>query len=151
MFNIVLHEPEMPANTGNIGRTWVATGSSLHLIKPLGFQINDKMLKRAGLDYWEHLDVHYYADYDDVALCWLFGKMLNLPRGFPMYTKDLKQMYDEKEIYYLNDNPSSTGISQHIKVMGIKSLSNYPTQENEHNSLADAKWNKELYEFLKQI
>ena len=65
MFNIVLHEPEMPANTGNIGRTCVATGSSLHLIKPLGFQINDKMLKRAGLDYWEHLDVHYYDDYAD--------------------------------------------------------------------------------------
>lgn len=51
MMNIVLHEPEMPANTGNIGRTCVATGSRLHLIGPLGFQINDKMLKRAGLDY----------------------------------------------------------------------------------------------------
>ena len=50
MMNIVLHEPEMPANTGNIGRTCVATGSRLHLIGPLGFQINDKMLKRAGLD-----------------------------------------------------------------------------------------------------
>ena len=55
--NIVLLEPEMPANTGNIGRTCVATGSRLHLIKPLGFEISDKMLKRAGLDYWPHLDV----------------------------------------------------------------------------------------------
>ena len=53
MVNIVLHEPEMPANTGNIGRTCVATGSVLHLIEPLGFKINDKMLKRAGLDYWD--------------------------------------------------------------------------------------------------
>ena len=51
MVNIVLHEPEMPANTGNIGRTCVATGSVLHLIEPLGFKINDKMLKRAGLDF----------------------------------------------------------------------------------------------------
>ena len=50
MLNIVLHEPEMPANTGNIGRTCVATGARLHLIGPLGFKINDKMLKRAGLD-----------------------------------------------------------------------------------------------------
>ena len=65
MVNIVLHEPEMPANTGNIGRTCVATGSVLHLIEPLGFKINDKMLKRAGLDYWDKLDVHVYSDYQD--------------------------------------------------------------------------------------
>ncbi len=64
-FNIVLHEPEMPANTGNIGRTCVATGARLHLIKPLGFEISDKMLKRAGLDYWQHLDVTVYEDMDD--------------------------------------------------------------------------------------
>ena len=62
--NIVLHEPEIPANTGNIGRTCVATGTSLHLIRPLGFRINDKMLKRAGMDYWDKLDVHYYDDFD---------------------------------------------------------------------------------------
>ena len=53
MINIVLHEPEMPANTGNIGRTCVATGARLHLIEPLGFRINDKMIKRAGMDYWD--------------------------------------------------------------------------------------------------
>ena len=57
MLNIVLHEPEMPANTGNIGRTCVAAGARLHLIEPLGFSINDKMVKRAGLDYWDKLDV----------------------------------------------------------------------------------------------
>ena len=57
MLNIVLHEPEMPANTGNIGRTCVATDTVLHLIEPLGFKINDKMLKRAGLDYWDKLDI----------------------------------------------------------------------------------------------
>ena len=63
--NIVLHEPEIPANTGNIGRTCTATGTSLHLIRPLGFHINDKMLKRAGMDYWDKLDVHYYDDFED--------------------------------------------------------------------------------------
>ncbi len=65
MINIVLHEPEMPANTGNIGRTCVATGARLHLIEPLGFRINDKMLKRAGMDYWYKLDVKTYVSYED--------------------------------------------------------------------------------------
>lgn len=65
MLNIVLHEPEMPANTGNIGRTCVATGARLHLIEPLGFRLNEKMVKRAGLDYWDKLDVHVYNDYND--------------------------------------------------------------------------------------
>lgn len=63
--NIVLHQPEIPQNTGNIGRTCVATGSSLHLIRPLGFIINDKTLKRAGMDYWKDLDVHYYDSFED--------------------------------------------------------------------------------------
>ena len=63
--NIVLHEPEIPANTGNIGRTCVATGTRLHLIKPLGFDISDKAVKRAGLDYWPKLDVTVYESYED--------------------------------------------------------------------------------------
>ncbi len=65
MLNIVLHEPEIPQNTGNIGRTCVATGTRLHLIEPLGFSISDKAVKRAGMDYWEHLDVTVYEDYED--------------------------------------------------------------------------------------
>ena len=65
MLNIVLLEPEMPANTGNIGRTCVATNTRLHLIEPLGFRINDKMLKRAGLDYWDKLDVSIYDNFQD--------------------------------------------------------------------------------------
>lgn len=63
--NIVLYEPEMPANTGNIGRTCVATGTKLHLIEPLGFMLNDKMIKRAGMDYWDDLDVTRYDDWND--------------------------------------------------------------------------------------
>lgn len=65
MFNIVLLEPEKPPNTGNIGRTCVATNTRLHLIEPLGFQITDKMLKRAGLDYWDKLDVTVYECLSD--------------------------------------------------------------------------------------
>lgn len=63
--NIVLHEPEIPANTGNIGRTCVATNTRLHLIEPLGFSIHEKAIKRAGLDYWKDLDVTTYLDYED--------------------------------------------------------------------------------------
>ena len=58
--NIVLHEPEIPQNTGNIARTCAATGAALHLIRPLGFAIDDRKLKRAGLDYWHQLDITYY-------------------------------------------------------------------------------------------
>ena len=65
MLNIVLFEPEIPANTGNIGRTCVATNTRLHLIEPLGFRLNEKNLKRAGMDYWEHLDVTRYINYED--------------------------------------------------------------------------------------
>ena len=63
--HIVLHEPEIPQNTGNIARTCAATGASLHLIRPLGFTIDDKRMKRAGLDYWDKLDMHFYDGLDD--------------------------------------------------------------------------------------
>ena len=65
MINIVLLEPEIPANTGNIGRTCVATGSRLHLIEPLGFHLSERNLKRAGMDYWNSLDVRRYSSYAD--------------------------------------------------------------------------------------
>lgn len=65
MMNIVLYEPEIPANTGNIGRTCVATNTRLHLIEPLGFRLNEKNLKRAGMDYWADLDVTTYIDFED--------------------------------------------------------------------------------------
>lgn len=63
--NIVLVEPEIPQNTGNIARTCAATGTSLHLVKPLGFSIDDKHVKRAGLDYWSLLDLHIYENLDE--------------------------------------------------------------------------------------
>ena len=65
MVNIVLLEPEIPANTGNIGRTCVAAGARLHLIEPLGFKIDEKAVKRAGLDYWDQLDVTVYDCFED--------------------------------------------------------------------------------------
>ncbi|MGB3606367.1 tRNA (cytidine(34)-2'-O)-methyltransferase [Psychroserpens sp.] len=70
--NIVLFEPEIPNNTGNIGRLALASGSKLHLVKPFGFELSSSRLKRAGLDYWQHLDVSIYASIDD-----FFNKNLN--------------------------------------------------------------------------
>ncbi|MBR0026191.1 MAG: tRNA (cytidine(34)-2'-O)-methyltransferase [Clostridia bacterium] len=66
MFNIVLVEPEIPANTGNISRTCAVTGTALHLVRPLGFSVDDKHLKRAGLDYWSSLDLTYYDRFEEV-------------------------------------------------------------------------------------
>jgi tRNA (cytidine/uridine-2'-O-)-methyltransferase len=66
MFNVVLVEPEIPPNTGNIGRLCLATGSALHLIKPLGFSIDDRELKRAGLDYWKEVDVRLWSSFADL-------------------------------------------------------------------------------------
>jgi len=66
--NIVLLEPEIPANTGNIGRSCVVTGSILHLIRPLGFRTDDKSVKRAGMDYWPDLDVRYYDNFEDFLI-----------------------------------------------------------------------------------
>lgn len=86
MLNIVLLEPEIPANTGNIARTCAATGSVLHLIKPLGFDISDKAVKRAGLDYWPLVDVRVYESWEDflaktgAAAFWLFST--KAPRSY---------------------------------------------------------------------
>ena len=110
MVNIVLHEPEMPANTGNIGRTCVATGSVLHLIEPLGFKINDKMLKRAGLAYWDKLDVHVYSDYQD---------FLEKNPGAKIYMASTKAPQTYTEVQYEEDayimfGKESAGIPEEI-------------------------------------
>ncbi len=63
--HILLHQPEIPGNTGNIGRTCVATGTPLHLIEPLGFRLDEKSIKRAGMDYWHQLEVHRYMNFEE--------------------------------------------------------------------------------------
>ena len=68
MFNIVLVEPQIPQNTGNIARTCAATGAALHIIKPMGFQVDDVKLKRAGLDYWHMLNIKYYDSFESFLL-----------------------------------------------------------------------------------
>lgn len=110
--NIVLHEPEIPANTGNIGRTCVATGTSLHLIKPLGFDISDKAVRRAGMDYWKELDLHVYEDFDEFV-------EKNPGARIYMATTKARKAYTEVE-YKGNDfimfGKESAGIPEEILV-----------------------------------
>ena len=90
MLHVVLVEPEIPANTGNIARTCAATGSVLHLVKPLGFDISDKAVKRAGLDYWHLVDVRVYEDLDD-----FFAK--NHPSCLRLFSTKAPRSYAEAE------------------------------------------------------
>ena len=91
MFNVVLVEPEIPPNTGNIGRLCLATGSTLHLIRPLGFSINDRTLKRAGLDYWKEVEVKLWDSFDQLR-----AERELSARFFFLTTKTNRAYYDVK-------------------------------------------------------
>ena len=146
MLNIVLHEPEMPANTGNIGRTCVASGARLHLIEPMGFMINDKMLKRAGLDYWDKLDVTIYDDYQD---------FLSKNPGAKIYmaTTKSKQKYTDvvyEEDAYIMFGKESAGIPEEILLDNKETCVRIPMMPGERslnlsNSVAIV-----VYEALRQ-
>lgn len=110
--NIVLFEPEIPANTGNIGRTCVATGTRLHLIEPLGFKLNEKSIKRAGMDYWENLDVTTYVNYEEFL-------EKNPDAKIYMATTKAKQVYTEVNYEpdcFIMFGKESAGIPEEILV-----------------------------------
>ncbi len=91
MLNIVLYNPEMPANTGNISRTCAVTGARLHLIRPLGFDTSDKQLRRAGLDYWDKLEIFYYDD---------FGEFLEKNKGARLFLLTTKGKKRHSDVQY---------------------------------------------------
>mgnify|MGYP000348670801 FL=1 len=110
--NIVLYEPEIPSNTGNIGRTCVATGTRLHLIEPLGFRLNEKAIKRAGMDYWSDLDVTTYVNYEE---------FLEKNPGAKIYMATTKSRQTYTEVSYEPDcyimfGKESAGIPEEILV-----------------------------------
>ena len=148
MLNIVLLEPEMPANTGNIGRTCCATGTRLHLIEPMVFKINDIMLNRAGLDYWEHLDVTVYDCLED-----FFEQNPDAVGKMFMATTKAKQNYSEvsyPEDAYIMFGKESAGIPEEILVDYEETAIRIPMNEkirslNLSNSVAIV-----LYEALRQ-
>ena len=110
--HIILHQPEIPANTGNIGRTCVATGTDLHLIEPLGFVLNEKTVKRAGMDYWDKLSVKRYMNFDDF-------KAQNPNAKIWMATTKAKKVYSEVEFGkddFIMFGKESGGIPEEILV-----------------------------------
>lgn len=110
--HVILHQPEIPSNTGNIGRTCVATGSSLHLIEPLGFKLNEKEIKRAGMDYWEQLDVKRYINFGEF-------REKNPDARIWMATTKAKRIYTEAEFSaddYIMFGKESAGIPEEILV-----------------------------------
>ena len=110
--HIILHQPEIPGNTGNIGRTCVATGTPLHLIEPLGFRLDEKAIKRAGMDYWQHLDVHRYMNFEEF-------REKNPDAKIWMATTKAKRTYTEVEYGpddYIMFGKESAGIPEEILV-----------------------------------
>jgi tRNA (cytidine/uridine-2'-O-)-methyltransferase len=130
MMNIVLLEPEIPHNTGSIGRTCVATGSSLHLIRPLGFSLDEKSVRRAGLDYWHKLDLHMYDSFRE------FLDKNNNPKIYMATTKALNTYADvtyEKDSFIMFGKESA-GIPEEILINYKETCVRIP-MENDMRSL----------------
>ncbi|MCI9256022.1 MAG: tRNA (cytidine(34)-2'-O)-methyltransferase, partial [Lachnospiraceae bacterium] len=146
MMHIILHQPEIPANTGNIGRTCVATGTSLHLIEPLGFRLDEKSIRRAGMDYWEHLDVTRYMNYEEF-------KQMHPQARIWMATTKARQVYSDVTFApddYIMFGKESAGIPEEILVENEEMCIRIPMLEqirslNLSNSVAIV-----LYEALRQ-
>lgn len=148
MLNIVLLEPEIPANTGNIGRTCVATGSRLHLIEPLGFQINEKQLRRAGMDYWKDLDVTVYDDFSD-----FLEKNPECKGKIYMATTKAKHVYTDvvfEEDAYIMFGKESAGIPEEILVDYEDACVRIPMLENIRSLNLSNSVAVVLYEALRQ-
>lgn len=108
--NIVLFNPEIPYNTGNIGRSCVLTNTSLHLVKPIGFSIDEKQVKRAGLDYWDKVDLHIWESFEDLVAAYPESK-------FYMATTKTKQRYTDvsyRENDFIMFGPESRGIPEEM-------------------------------------
>mgnify|MGYP000005168175 FL=1 len=144
--NIALVEPEIPQNTGNIARTCAATGAALHLIKPLGFSLDDRQMKRAGLDYWDKLDVTLYEDLDE-----FLSKALPAPKFF--YTTKAPRRHTEvlyPEGCFLVFGKETAGLPEALLESNQDSCVRIPMREslrslNLSNSVAIA-----VYEALRQ-
>ena len=122
--NIVLLEPEMPSNTGNIGRTCVATDTALHLIEPLGFTLNEKKINRAGLDYWNKLKLYIYSDFED-----FLEKNPKAKTRLYMATTKAEKTYSEiiyEEDDYIMFGKESAGIPEEILIRDKESCIRIP-------------------------
>ena len=137
-FNIVLFEPEIPNNTGNIGRLSLASGCNLHLVKPLGFELNDSKLKRAGLDYWKHISLKVYDSIDEFY-------SVNAEKKMIYFSRQGRKNYwsiDYKDELFFIFGKESKGLPEHIlnkeqnNLYKIPILSNHVRSLNLANSVA---------------
>lgn len=150
---IVLHQPEIPANTGNIGRTCVATGSGLHLIEPLGFRLNEKEIKRAGMDYWEKLDVHRYMNFAEFMEMFRKEKESHPEIRLWMATTKAKQTHSEVSFGpndYIMFGKESAGISEEILVENEEHCIRIPMLPTIRSLNLSNSVNIILYEALRQ-
>ncbi|ANB61757.1 tRNA (cytidine(34)-2'-O)-methyltransferase [Anoxybacillus amylolyticus] len=99
--HVVLYQPEIPANTGNIARTCAATGTALHLIRPLGFSTDDKMLKRAGLDYWQYVDIFYYDSLQELFDKYKDGEFYFITKFGEKYYDSFDYSNQEKDYFFV--------------------------------------------------
>ena len=99
--HVVLFQPEIPANTGNIARTCLATNTTLHLIRPLGFSTEDKMLRRAGLDYWQDVDIRYYDSLDELYDTYPKGLYFYIENFGTKYYSDFDYSTQEEELFFV--------------------------------------------------
>lgn len=129
--NIVLVEPEIPMNTGNIGRLSLASGSALHLVKPFGFELDDKRLKRAGLDYWKHISVNIYENIEDF---FLKNKDANMVYFSSSATKNYTTINFQDNMFFLFGK-ESVGLSKEITVKNLDNLYKIPIYSKHVRSL----------------
>lgn len=147
-FNIVLVEPEIPTNTGNIGRLSLASGSVLHLVKPFGFELNDKRLKRAGLDYWKYISINIYENIEDF---YLKNKEANMVYFSSSATKNYTSISFQDNMFFLFGKESE-GLSKEIinnnldKLYKIPIYTKYVRSLNLANAVSIV-----VYEALKNI
>ena len=130
-FNIVLVEPEIPMNTGNIGRLSLASGSVLHLVKPFGFLLDDKRLKRAGLDYWKHISVNIYKNIEDF---FLKNKEENMVYFSSSATKSYTTINFQDNMFFLFGK-ESVGLSKEITGKNSNHLYKIPIYTDHVRSL----------------
>ena len=130
-FNIVLVEPEIPMNTGNIGRLSLASGSALHLVKPFGFELDDKRLKRAGLDYWKYISVNIYENIEDF---FLKNKEANMVYFSTSATKNYTTINFQDNMFFLFGK-ESLGLSKEITVKNSDNLYKIPIYTKHVRSL----------------
>ena len=130
-FNIVLIEPEIPMNTGNIGRLSLASGSALHLVKPFGFELDDQRLKRAGLDYWKHISVNIYENIEEF---FLKNKDANMVYFSSSATKNHTTINFQDNMFFLFGK-ESVGLSKEITVKNLDNLYKIPIYSKHVRSL----------------